>query len=60
MSKLYAFNRRLVDDQAIFVRADSLAEAWRKARGEDLDDTGDTRTVKVTLRRTPNQDTDNG
>lgn len=47
----YIFNRRVVSDQTIYVMANSLAEAWRKARDEDAHDTSDEAVRRVTIRR---------
>jgi hypothetical protein len=46
----FIFNRRLVDDQTIYVQANSKEEAWARARANECDQTGDARIVKVTLR----------
>ncbi len=47
----WTFNRRTVEDQEIYVEAETLAEAWRRARSDSADDTTDVRVLKVTLRR---------
>jgi hypothetical protein len=47
----FIFNRRVVDDQTIYVEAETLQEAWRKARAEETIQTADVNTRKVTLRR---------
>lgn len=54
--KLWAFNRRSVVDQIVYVRAETLDEAWVKARTDDVEDATDMAVGKTTLRRTPNDD----
>jgi hypothetical protein len=46
----FTFNRRTVEDQEIYVKASSLAEAWKKARADDAYDTCDSTIIKTTYR----------
>lgn len=52
----WAFNRRVVDDQTIWVEADTLQEARAKADRDEADHTDDPRRVSRTLRRLPEAD----
>jgi len=56
--RTYAFNRRTVDDQTVYVRATSLAQARAKALAGNCLDTSDCRTKSTTFRRLPNEDID--
>lgn len=58
VAKVYAFNRRTVEDQTLYVEAKTIDEAWRKARSGAGVDTLDVVTLKVTLRRLPAEDGD--
>ena len=54
--KIYTFNRRLVADQYVHVRATSVAEAWAKARARMVEEASDQEIVKETLRRITTED----
>lgn len=52
----WAFNRRTVEDQILYVRAATLEEAWAKARANDGEDTCDPEIIRTTYRRSPEDD----
>ena len=56
--RTFAFNRRTVEDQTIYVHAASLSDAWRKARAGDCFDTADADVQRINLRRLPAEDGD--
>lgn len=56
--RTFAFNRRTVDDQTIYVRATSLRQAKQKARAGECFDASDVEVRRTTLRRLPDQDRD--
>lgn len=46
----WVFNRRVVEDQEIYVKAETREEAWARVRAETCDDTSDPSVVKTTYR----------
>lgn len=54
--KLWAFNRRTVDDQTVYVEADTVEQAERMVRAGVSTVTGDCKTRLMTLRRLPEKD----
>lgn len=56
--RIYAFNRRTVEDQVIFVRAASEREAKAKARGAEAFESSDVSILSATFRRMKGLDND--
>lgn len=49
--RMFAFNRRVVENQTVYVRARSLAEAWRRVRSDEGDNTDDATIISRTYRK---------
>ena len=56
LTRLYAFRRRRTVEQIVYVRAESPGEAERRARAEDVEDTGDEVTTSLSYGRVPEYD----
>lgn len=54
--KRYAFVRRRVVEQEIWIVAESVDHARRKARTGESDEQDDERTLRMALRRMPDHD----
>lgn len=54
--KRWAFNRRVVEDQMVWIEAETVEEARAKLESDDVDETGDPSVVKTTYRRVPRDD----
>lgn len=50
MDRVFAFNRRTIEDRTLYVRASSLKEARAKARNDDAFETSDCKVRSATYR----------